>query len=124
MVQCISSGVAAHAELSMNSVWSKPVRLHAFLVFGVFLSFMIFFLFLWFLVVFRGLLICLSSTLFPTQEWFLIYFSGKSIGLKQWFPNCGTPTTGGTRRPSRWYARPFCSSTQKEYILFSLIGFC
>jgi len=25
--------------------------------------------------------------------------------LDQWFPNCGT------RRPSRWYARPFCSST-------------
>jgi len=33
-------------------------------------------------------------------------------------------TTGGTRRPSSWYARPFCSSTQKEYILLSLIGFC
>ena len=36
--------------------------------------------------------------------------------LPQWFPNCGTRTTSGTRRPSRWYAsRPttFCLSSQK-----------
>jgi len=33
----------------------------------------------------------------------------------QWFSNCGTRTTSGTRRPSRWYAkRPtFCFSSQK-----------
>jgi len=35
----------------------------------------------------------------------------------QWFPNCGT------RRCSKLYTRLFCFSTQKEYILFSLIGF-
>jgi len=38
------------------------------------------------------------------------------MALQQWFPNCGTRTTSGTRRPSRWYAnRPttFCSSSQK-----------
>jgi len=23
--------------------------------------------------------------------------------LHEWFPNCGTCTSGGTRRPSRWY---------------------
>ena len=33
----------------------------------------------------------------------------------QWFSNCGTRTTSGTRRPSGWYAkRPaFCFSSQK-----------
>jgi len=32
----------------------------------------------------------------------------------QWFPNCGArATASGTPRPSKWYARPFCSSTQK-----------
>jgi len=37
------------------------------------------------------------------------------IPLKQWFSNCGTRTTSGTRRPSGWYAkRPaFCFSSQK-----------
>ena len=37
--------------------------------------------------------------------------------LHQWFSNCGTRTTSGTRRPSRWYAkRPtFCFSSQKIY---------
>jgi len=37
--------------------------------------------------------------------------------LDQWFSNCGTRTTSGTRRPSRWYAkRPtFCLSLQKIY---------
>ena len=25
------------------------------------------------------------------------------ISLAQWFPNCGTRTSSGTRRPSRWY---------------------
>ena len=34
-----------------------------------------------------------------------------AIRLEQWFPNCDTRTTSGTRRPSKWYARPFCSST-------------
>jgi len=37
--------------------------------------------------------------------------------LRQWFPNRGTSTTSGTRRPSRWYAnRPttFCLSSQKS----------
>jgi len=43
--------------------------------------------------------------------------------LEQWFPNCGTRTASGTRRPSRWYARPFCSSTQKKTICFSLSRF-
>ena len=33
--------------------------------------------------------------------------------VKQWSPNCGTRTTSGMRRPSRWYAsRPtFCFSS-------------
>jgi len=36
--------------------------------------------------------------------------------LRQWFPNCGTRTSSGTRRPSRWYTtRPtFCLSSQKK----------
>jgi len=42
------------------------------------------------------------------------------VNVTQWFPSCGRRTTSVTRRPSRWYARPFCSSTQKEYISFSL----
>ena len=57
-------------------------------------------------------------------QWCCLNFKGQSIlnhfiseGLPQWFPNCGT------RKPSRWYVRPFCSSTQKECILFSLVGF-
>jgi len=39
------------------------------------------------------------------------------VGLDQWFSNCGTHTTSGTRRPSRWYTnRPtFCFSSQKIY---------
>ena len=41
----------------------------------------------------------------------------RTIGLDQWFSNCGTRTTSGTRRPSTWYAkRPtFCFSSQKIY---------
>ena len=41
----------------------------------------------------------------------------KWIGLGKWFSNCGTRTTSGTRRPSRWYAnRPtFCFSSRKIY---------
>ena len=38
-----------------------------------------------------------------------------SNSLRQWFPNCGTHTTSGTRRLSRWYTnRPttFCLSSQ------------
>jgi len=38
--------------------------------------------------------------------------------VQQWFPRCGT------RRPSKWNARPFRCSTQKAYILFLLTGFC
>ena len=36
--------------------------------------------------------------------------------LSQWFPNCGTRTTSGARRLSRWYANmpaTFCLSSQK-----------
>jgi len=39
--------------------------------------------------------------------------------LKQWFPNCGTRTTSGTWRPSRWYSRPFCSSTRKKHFVYT-----
>jgi len=28
-----------------------------------------------------------------------------TIALAQWFPNCGTCATNGTRRPSKWYAK-------------------
>jgi len=37
--------------------------------------------------------------------------------LNQSFPTCGTRTTTGTRRPSRWYANKptFCFSSQKIY---------
>ena len=31
-----------------------------------------------------------------------------------------TRTTSGTRRTSRWYARPFCSSTQKTFCFYFL----
>ena len=30
--------------------------------------------------------------------------------LMQWFPNCGTRTTSGTRRSSRWYVNTTCFS--------------
>ena len=45
--------------------------------------------------------------------------------LEQWFSNCGTRTTSGTRRPSKWYAnRPtFCFSSQKIYSQLYLSGF-
>jgi len=48
-----------------------------------------------------------------SQTWQLLLW----IALEQWFSNCGTRTTSGTRRPSRWYAkRPtFCFSSQKIY---------
>jgi len=38
--------------------------------------------------------------------------------IKQWFSNCGTRTTLGTRRPSRWYAIRLISyfSSQKIYL--------
>ena len=44
------------------------------------------------------------------------------IAVEQWLPNCGTRTISGTRRPSRWYARPFSSSTQKKTFCFYLPG--
>jgi len=39
------------------------------------------------------------------------------LPLAQWFSNCGTRTTSGTRRSLGWYAkRPtFCFSSQKIY---------
>jgi len=48
------------------------------------------------------------------------------IAIRQWFSNCGTCTTSGTRRPSRWYTNrhTFCFSSQK-YIhscTFYLLG--
>jgi len=30
------------------------------------------------------------------------------ITIVQWFPTCGTRTTSGTRRSSRWYTSTFC----------------
>jgi len=37
--------------------------------------------------------------------------------LNQWFPNCGTRTSGGTRRPSRWYTnRLTLCFLHKKYI--------
>jgi len=37
--------------------------------------------------------------------------------LCQWFPNCGTRTASGTRRPSRWYVnRPTFYFSSKTYI--------
>jgi len=59
-----------------------------------------------------------------TERFEFLPYRGITYVLKQWFPNCGTRTTSGTRRPSRWYARPCCSSTHKKNILFLLIGFC
>jgi len=32
----------------------------------------------------------------------------KIVPLRQWFLTCGTRTTSGTRRSSRWYASTFC----------------
>ena len=45
--------------------------------------------------------------------------------LRQWFSNCGTRTSSGTRRPSKWYTnRPaFCFSSQKIYSQLYLSGF-
>ena len=39
--------------------------------------------------------------------------------LGQWFSNHGTHTTSGTRRPSKWYARPYCSFTQTQHYVFT-----
>jgi len=43
-------------------------------------------------------------------------FRFRLLNIKQWFPNCGTRTSSGTRRPSRWYTnRPtFCFSSQNN----------
>ena len=41
-----------------------------------------------------------------------------TVTINQWFPNCGTRSTSGTRRLSRWYTnRPtFCFSRQNIYM--------
>jgi len=31
-----------------------------------------------------------------------------TVALDQWFPTCGTRTTSGTQRSSRWYTSTFC----------------
>jgi len=41
------------------------------------------------------------------------YFGRNFVGkfwqfLVQWFPTCGTRTTSGTWKSSRWYASTFC----------------
>jgi len=38
--------------------------------------------------------------------------------LDQWFSNCGTRTTSGKRRPSRWYAKTFKVVREEAYFLF------
>ena len=60
-----------------------------------------------------------NITIFQT---FLVIFPW-SQDLEQWFPNCGTRTSNGARRPSRWYTnRPtFCFSSQKN--IFTAIIF-
>ena len=37
--------------------------------------------------------------------------------LDQWFPTCGTRTTSGTRRSSRWYASRFCFFFDRRELL-------
>ena len=46
------------------------------------------------------------------------WLSITDILLQQWFSNCGTRTTSGTRRPSRWYAKTFTVVREEAYFLF------
>ena len=44
----------------------------------------------------------------------LRYFHEKMFPLVQGFPTCGTRTTGGTRKLSKWYARSFSKNAKKS----------
>jgi len=53
-----------------------------------------------FLLTKRGIRIMFS--VFSKQRILHRGFNVLRITLEHWFPNCGTRTSSGTRRPSRW----------------------